>query len=163
MVGLECLSNLSQRHIQHRILRSVAAKIAEGLRDTDSVARISEECFGVMVVDAPREDASSIVERWETELQGQLIDDGAGGMIELRTESSFHQCDLSTLEDNDASQIAHSLISTVEQSLVRDPSYASEKVWRAIAVIFYSPFCVLARLHCVLQFQGTKHEHPDRY
>jgi GGDEF domain-containing protein len=103
-------------------LRSVAAKIAEGLRDTDSVARISEECFGVMVVDAPRQDASSIVERWETELQGQLIDDGAGGMIELRTESSFHQCDLLTLEDNDASQIAHSLISAVEQSLVRDPS-----------------------------------------
>jgi GGDEF domain-containing protein len=122
LVGLESMSNLSQRHIQHRILRSVAAKIAEGLRDTDSVARISEECFGVMVVDAPREDASSIVERWETELQGQLIDDGAGGMIELRTESSFHQCDLSTLEDNDASQIAHSLISAVEQSLVRDPS-----------------------------------------
>jgi hypothetical protein len=29
---------------------------------------------------------------------------------------------LLTLEDNDASQIAHSLISTVEQSLVRDPS-----------------------------------------
>jgi predicted component of type VI protein secretion system len=43
-------------------------------------------------------------------------------MIELRTESSFHQCDLSALEDNDASQIAHSLISTVEQSLVPDPS-----------------------------------------
>ena len=75
-----------------------------------------------MVVDAPREDASSIVERWETELQGQLIDDGAGGMIELRTESSFHQCDLSALEDNDASQIAHTLISTVEQALLRDAS-----------------------------------------
>jgi hypothetical protein len=45
-----------------------------------------------------------------------------GSQVELRTESSFHRCDLSTLEDNDVAQIAHSLISAVEQSLVRDPS-----------------------------------------
>ena len=116
LVGLESMGNLSQRHIQHRILRSVAAKIAEGLRDTDSVARISEECFGVVVVDAPGEDASKIVDRWESELQGQHIDDGAGGMIELRIESRFQFCDLAALDEHDSSEVALSLLSAVEQS-----------------------------------------------
>ena len=117
LVGLESMSNLSQRHIQHRILRTVASRIANGLRDTDSVARISEESFGVMVVDAPSEDASKIVERWETELRGQLLDDGAGGMVELQTQSSFQYCDLTTLEDHDASEIANTLLVDVEQAL----------------------------------------------
>ena len=118
LVGLESMSNLSQRHIQHHILRSVARKITEGLRDADSVARISEDCFGIMIVDAPSEEATNIVLRWETALQGELIDDGAGGMIELRTESAFHQCDLSALEDHDASEVAQSLITSVERSLL---------------------------------------------
>ena len=117
LVGLETISNLSQRHIQHRILRTVATKIAHGLRDADSVARISEECFGVMIVDAPSENASKIVERWEAELQGQLIDDGAGGMVELQTESSFQYCDLAALEGIDASEVARSLLSDVEAVL----------------------------------------------
>ena len=117
LVGLETISNLSQRHIQHRILRTVATKIAHGLRDADSVARISEECFGVMIVDAPSENASKIVERWEAELQGQLIDDGAGGMVELQTESSFQYCDLAALEGIDASEVARSLLSDVEAAL----------------------------------------------
>ena len=117
LVGLESLGNLSQRHIQHRILRTVASRIANGLRDTDSVARISEECFGVMVVDAPSEDARNIVERWEAELQGQLLDDGAGGMVEIQIESAFQYFDLAALEDNDASDMAHVLLSDVEQAL----------------------------------------------
>lgn len=117
LVGLETISNLSQRHIQHRILRTVATKIAHGLRDADSVARISEECFGVMIVDAPSQSASKIVERWEAELQGQLIDDGAGGMVELQTESSFQYCDLAALEGIDASEVARSLLSDVEAVL----------------------------------------------
>lgn len=117
LVGLETISNLSQRHIQHRILRTVATKIAHGLRDADSVARISEECFGVMIVDAPSQSASKIVERWEAELQGQLIDDGAGGVVELQTESSFQYCDLAALEGIDASEVARSLLSDVEAVL----------------------------------------------
>ena len=121
LVGLESMSNLSQRHIQHRILRSVAAKISEGLRDTDAIARISEQSFGVMIVDAPSAEASDIVARWEADLQGQLIDDGAGGMIEIRTESSFHQCDPATLADSDASEIAQRLVTSVEQSLLHTP------------------------------------------
>jgi len=122
LVGLESMGNLSQRHIQHRILRSVAAKISEGLRDMDAIARISEDCFGVMVVDAPDSEATKIVTRWEAELQGQLIDDGAGGVLELRTESSFHHCDLEVLTGTDASVIAHRLVTSVEQSLMSSPS-----------------------------------------
>lgn len=119
LVGLESMSNLSQRHIQHRILRSVAAKIDNGLRDTDLVARISEECFGVMVVDASSEDAGKIVDRWEAVLQGQLLDDGAGGMLELQIESSFTYCDLAVLEDHDASELAAGMLSDVECALGR--------------------------------------------
>ena len=117
LVGLEDLDNLSQRHIHHRILRTVASRVANGLRDTDSVARISEECFGVMVVDAPSEEASKIVARWETQLRGQLLDDGAGGMVELQTQSSFQYCDLTTLDDHDASEIANTLLVDIEQAL----------------------------------------------
>ncbi|MEL0151617.1 MAG: GGDEF domain-containing protein [Halieaceae bacterium] len=117
LVDLESIGNLSQRHIQHRILRTVASRVASGLRDTDSVARISEECFGVMLVDAPSEEASKIVERWEAELRGQLIDDGAGGIFELQTQSSFKYCDLASLEGHDSSELAHSLLNDVEQAL----------------------------------------------
>lgn len=117
LVGLESMSNLSQRHIQHHILRAVASKIVNGLRDMDSVGRISEACFGVMVVDAPEEVATKIVDRWETQLQGQLLDDGAGGMIELQIQSSFTYCDLAALADKDASELAHALLNDVEQAL----------------------------------------------
>ena len=119
LVGLDNMNNLSQRHIQGRILRGVTSRIAAGLRDTDSVGRISEDSFGVMVVDAPEGMAASIVSRWEAELRGQLIDDGAGGMVELILESSFHQCDLEDLEEADASEIAFKLLSLVEQSLAK--------------------------------------------
>ena len=92
------------------------------LRDTDAIARISEDCFGVMVVDAPIEEAGNIVERWETELQGQFLDDGAGGMIELRTKSSFRHCELEALKDADASEVACRLVSSIEQSLMTIPN-----------------------------------------
>ena len=92
------------------------------LRDTDAIARISEDCFGVMVVDAPIEEAGNIVERWETELQGQFLDDGAGGMIELRTKSSFRHCALEALKDADASEVACRLMSSIEQSLMTIPN-----------------------------------------
>ena len=119
LVGLDNMNNLSQRHIQGRILRGVSSRIAAGLRDTDSVGRTSEDSFGVMVVDAPEGMATSIVSRWEAELRGQLIDDGAGGMVELNLESSFHQCDLNDLEDADSSEIASRLLMGVEQSLTK--------------------------------------------
>jgi len=117
LVGLDNMSNLSQRHIQSRILRGVGSRIGAALRDTDAVGRISEDSFGVMVVDVPDDSAAAIVARWESDLRGQMIDDGAGGMIELNLEVSFHQCDVSELEEADASEIAARLLSSVEQSL----------------------------------------------
>ena len=119
LVGLENMNNLSQRHILSRILRAVGSRIAAGLRDTDSLGRISEDSFGVMVVDAAEGSGPGIVSRWESELRGQLIDDGAGGMIELHLESSFHHCELHELEDSDSSEIAMRLVSSVEQSLLK--------------------------------------------
>lgn len=42
-------------------------------------------------------------------------------MIEIRTESSFHQCDPATLADSDASEIAQRLVTSVEESLLNTP------------------------------------------
>jgi len=119
LVGLDNMNNLSQRHIQSRILRSVGSRIAAALRDTDSVGRISEDSFGVMVVDTPEGSAANIVARWEAGLLGQLIDDGAGGMVELDLETRFHESSLSDIEDSDASEVAARLLSQAEQALVR--------------------------------------------
>ena len=46
----------------------------------------------------------------------------SGGMVELRTESSFHHCDVEALHDADASEIAHKLVASVENSLMTSPS-----------------------------------------
>jgi hypothetical protein len=108
-----------ERHIQNRILRGVGSRIVAGLRDTDAVGRISEDSFGVMVVDAVEGSGPMIVSRWESDLLGQLVDDGAGGMIEINLENSFRRCELTGLENLDSSEIAARLLSTIEQSLVK--------------------------------------------
>lgn len=119
LVGLDNMNNLSQRHIQSRILRGVGSRIAAGLRDTDAVGRISEDSFGVMVVDAVEGSGPMIVSRWESELLGQLVDDGAGGVIEINLENSFRRCELTGLENLDSSEIAARLLSKIEQSLAK--------------------------------------------
>ena len=119
LVGLDNMNNLSQRHIQSRILRGVGSRIAASLRDTDAVGRISEDSFGVMVVDAVDGSGPMIVARWESELSGQLIDDGAGGMIEMNLDSSFRRCELDEFDEVDSSEIATRLLSSVEQSLTK--------------------------------------------
>ena len=121
LVGLDNMNNLSQRHIQSQILRGVGSRIAAGLRDTDAVGRISEDSFGVMVVDAVEGSAPMIVARWESELAGQLVDDGAGGMIEINLESKFHRFEQSEFDDMDSSEIATRLLSSLEQSLSTQP------------------------------------------
>ena len=121
LVGLDNMNNLSQRHIQSQILRGVGSRIAAGLRDTDAVGRISEDSFGVMVVDAVEGSAPMIVARWESELAGQLVDDGAGGMIEINLESKFHRFEQSEFDDMDSSEIATRLLSSLEQSLSTEP------------------------------------------
>lgn len=121
LVGLDNMNNLSQRHIQSQILRGVGSRIAADLRDTDAVGRISEDSFGVMVVDAVEGSAPMIVARWESELAGQLVDDGAGGMIEINLESKFHRFEQSEFDDMDSSEIATRLLSSLEQSLSTRP------------------------------------------
>ena len=99
----------------------MGSRIAAGLRDTDAVGRISEDRFGVMVVDAVEGSAPMIVARWESELAGQLVDDGAGGMIEINLESKFHRFEQSEFDDMDSSEIATRLLSSLEQSLSAEP------------------------------------------
>ena len=41
---------------------------------------------------------------------------------EITRESSFHHCDLEALQDTDASEVVHRLVTSVEQSLISSPS-----------------------------------------
>ena len=50
------------------------------------------------------------------------MNDAAGGMIELRTKSSFRHCELEALKDADASEVAYRLVSSIEQSLMTIPN-----------------------------------------
>ena len=71
-------------------------------------------------VSSQEEDAQAPLSVAEfSKRQVAMIDDGAGGMIEMNLESSFHHCRLSALEDADSSEIAMRLVSSVEQSLVK--------------------------------------------
>ena len=108
--GLEHMNNLSQRHIQSRVLRGAASQIAAGLRDTDSVGRIGSNSFGIMVVDAPEESVPAIVTRWHQGLNGKMIDDGAGGMVELNVLRGFRLCSVEQLGSGDAVDIAAELL-----------------------------------------------------
>ena len=104
------MNNLSQRHIQSRVLRGAASQIAAALRDTDSVGRIGPNAFGIMVVDAPEESVPAIVTRWHQGLNGKMIDDGAGGMLELIVHRGYRLCAVERLSSADAVDIAAELL-----------------------------------------------------
>ena len=89
MCGLEGMANLSQQHIQSQLLTEVAHKIAAGLRATDAVGRIEQMCFGVLVADAPGSTVEAIARRYQTELVGEMLDDGAGGSVEILPNVSW--------------------------------------------------------------------------
>ncbi|MGD2008783.1 MAG: GGDEF domain-containing protein, partial [Cellvibrionales bacterium] len=89
MCGLEGMANLSQQHIQSQLLIEVAHKIAAGLRATDAVGRIEQMCFGVLVADAPGSTVEAIARRYQTELVGEMLDDGAGGSVEILPNVSW--------------------------------------------------------------------------
>lgn len=125
--GLEHMNNLSQRHIQSRVLRGAASQIAAGLRDTDSVGRIGLNSFGIMVVDAPEESVPAIVTRWHQGLNGKMIDDGAGGMVELNVQRGFRLCSVEQLGSGDAVEIAAELLQEADNDVAAgDPSVATE-------------------------------------
>ena len=93
LCGLDGMANLSQQHIQSRLLSAVAHKVAAGLRATDAVGRIDAMCFGVLVTDAPPDSIEAICERYQRELRGDLLDDGAGGSIEILPNVSWVSVD----------------------------------------------------------------------
>ena len=89
LCGLEGMANLSQQHIQGRLLSEVAHKIAGGLRATDAVGRVDAMCFGVVVTEAHPDSIEAIGERYQEELSRDLLDDGTGGSIEIRPNVSW--------------------------------------------------------------------------
>jgi GGDEF domain-containing protein len=89
LCGLEGMANLSQQHIQGRLLSEVAHKIAGGLRATDAVGRVDAMCFGVVVTEAQPNSIEAIGARYQEELSRDLLDDGTGGSIEIRPNVSW--------------------------------------------------------------------------
>lgn len=127
LTGLEHMNNLSQRHIQSRVLRGAASQIGTALRDTDSVGRIGANTFGIMVVDAPESSVPAIVTRWHEGLNGQMIDDGAGGMVELAVLKGYRLCSMERLASADAVDIAAELLHEADaEAAAQDPAVATE-------------------------------------
>ena len=89
LCGHEGMANLSQQHIQGRLLSEVAHKIAGGLRATDAVGRVDAMCFGVVVTEAEPSSIEAIGARYQEELSRDLLDDGTGGSIEIRPNVSW--------------------------------------------------------------------------
>ena len=89
LCGLEGMANLSQQHIQGRLLSEVAHKIAGGLRATDAVSRVDAMCFDVVVTEAQPSSIEAIGARYQEELSRDLLDDGTGGSIEVRPNVSW--------------------------------------------------------------------------
>lgn len=81
--GLELMDNLSQRHIRARMLRQVAGHIEASLRATDYMGRLSDSTFAMLIVDSPAGVVPAVAERVQQELNGTVVEDGVGGMIEL--------------------------------------------------------------------------------
>ena len=89
LCGHEGMANLSQQHIQGRLLSEVAHKIAGGLRATDAVGRVDAMCFDVVVTEAQPSSIEAIGARYQEELSRDLLDDGTGGSIEVRPNVSW--------------------------------------------------------------------------
>ncbi len=87
--GLEDMSNLSQRHIKEGLLRKVAAILVGTLRTTDVLGRIADNAFGVIVSEAPPDRVADIASRSQKELDGAMLDNDLGGMVELKASASY--------------------------------------------------------------------------
>lgn len=81
--GLSGMGNLSQRHLQSKVLSDIAARVAGSLRASDTMARIGTFGFAVLMVDAPATVVPDVALRFETDLRGHTLDDGRGGLIEI--------------------------------------------------------------------------------
>jgi len=81
--GLSGMGNLSQRHLQNKVLSDIATRVAGSLRATDTMARIGTFSFAVLMVDAPATVVPDVALRYETDLRGHTLDDGRGGLVEI--------------------------------------------------------------------------------
>lgn len=113
LCGLEGMANLSQEHIQTQLLSEVAHKIAAGLRTTDAVGRIDTMCFGVLVTEAPPDSIESICGRYHKELKGNLLDDGAGGAIEILPNVSWVSIDPNAYSGRAVSELSDMMLESV--------------------------------------------------
>lgn len=89
LAGLSGMGNLSQRHLQSKVLSDIAARVAGSLRATDTMARIGTFSFAVLMVDAPATVVPDVALRFETDLRGHTLDDGRGGMVEIDPAVAF--------------------------------------------------------------------------
>jgi GGDEF domain-containing protein len=80
---LELMDNLSQRHIRARMLRQVAGHIEASLRATDFMGRLTDSAFAMLIVDSPAGVVPAVAERVQQELNGTVVEDGVGGLVEL--------------------------------------------------------------------------------
>jgi len=122
LCGLEGMANLSQQHIQTQLLSEVAHKIASGLRATDAVGRIDTMCFGVLVTEAPPDSIESICTRYQKELQGSLLDDGAGGAIEVLPNVSWVSIDPNDYSGRAVSELSEMMLESVLEASACAPS-----------------------------------------
>jgi GGDEF domain-containing protein len=122
LCGLEGMANLSQQHIQTQLLSEVAHKIASGLRATDAVGRIDTMCFGVLVTEAPPDSIESICTRYQNELQGNLLDDGAGGSIEILPNVSWVSIDPHDYSGRAVSELSEMMLESVLEASACAPS-----------------------------------------
>ncbi len=89
LCGIEDMDNLSQRHIRDGVLRKVTAKLAGTLRTTDVLGRLADNAFGVIVAEAPPERVADIASRSQGELNGAMVDNDLGGVVELKVSASY--------------------------------------------------------------------------
>ena len=122
LCGLEGMANLSQQHIQTQLLSEVAHKIASGLRATDAVGRFDTMCFGVLVTEAPPDSIESICNRYQNELQGNLLDDGAGGSIEILPNVSWVSIDPHDYSGRAVSELSEMMVESVLEASACAPS-----------------------------------------
>lgn len=114
--GLAGMSNLSQRHLQNKVLADIAGRITDSLRATDTMARIGTYSFAVLMVDAPVHVVPDVALRFETDLRGRILDDGRGGMVEIDPIVGYLTLDATSLAIEQVPTAVRSAIDSLVQA-----------------------------------------------
>jgi two-component system cell cycle response regulator len=108
--GLELMDNLSQRHIRARMLRQVAGHIEASLRATDFMGRLTDSAFAMLIVDSPAGVVPAVAERVQQELNGTVVEDGVGGLVELAVSLGHAELLPTTHTSVDSTELAEMLL-----------------------------------------------------